>query len=56
MNLVYALREDGNLGRFHRKIHVLNPRQVRNFKKSYPELPKNDPVDVFVIADQLRFV
>ena len=54
-NLVYALREDGNLGRFHRKIHVLNPKQVKNFKKSYPELPKNDPVDAFVIADQLRF-
>jgi hypothetical protein len=54
-NLVYALREDGSLGRFHRKIHVLNPKQVKNFKKSYPELPKNDPVDAFVIADQLRF-
>lgn len=54
-NLVYALREDGNLGRFHRKIHVLNPRQVKNLKKSYPELPKNDPVDSFVIADRLRF-
>ena len=54
-NLVYALRGDGSLGRFHRKIHVLNPKQVKNFKKSYPELPKNDPVDAFVIADQLRF-
>ena len=54
-NLVYALREDGNLGQFHRKIHVLNPKQVKNFKKSYPELPKNDPVGAFVIADQLRF-
>ena len=52
---MYALREDDNLGRFHRKIHVLNPKQVRNFKKSYPELPKNDPVDAFVIAAQLRF-
>jgi len=54
-NLVYALREDSSLGRFRRKIHVLNPKQVKNFKKSYPELPKNDPVDAFVIADQLRF-
>ena len=54
-NLVYALREDGRLGQFHRKIHVLNPKQVKNFKKSYPELPKNDTVDAFVIADQLRF-
>lgn len=54
-NLVMALREDGRLGRFQRKIHVLNPKQVRNFKKSYSDLPKNDWVDAFVIADHLRF-
>ena len=41
-NLVYALREDGSLGRFQRKIHVLNPKQVEKFKEAYPELPKND--------------
>lgn len=44
-NLAYALREDGTLGRFRRKIHVLNPKQVSKFKESYPELPKNDGVD-----------
>lgn len=54
-NLVYALREDGDLGRFQRKIHVLNPKQVKKFKEAYPELPKNDWVDAFVIADHLRF-
>ena len=27
-SLVYALREDGSLGRFQRKIHVLNPKQT----------------------------
>ena len=54
-NLVYALREDGRLGRFQRKIHVLNPKQVKKFKEAYPELPKNDWVDAFVIADHLRF-
>ena len=54
-NLVYALREDGGLGRFQRKIHVLNPRQVKKFKEAYPDLPKNDWVDAFVIADHLRF-
>ena len=54
-SLVYALREDGGLGRFQRKIHVLNPKQVRKFKESYPDLPKNDWVDAFVIADHLRF-
>ena len=54
-SLVYALREDGKLGRYHRKIHVLNPKQVRKFKEAYPDLPKNDYVDAFVIADNLRF-
>ena len=54
-SLVYALREDGRLGRFQRKIHVLNPKQVRKFKEAYPDLPKNDWVDAFVIADHLRF-
>ena len=53
--LVYALREDSALGQFHKKIHVLNPKLVAQFKESYPELPKNDPVDAFVIADKLRF-
>ena len=54
-SLVYALREDGSLGRFQRKIHVLTPKQVRKFKEAYPDLPKNDWVDAFVIADHLRF-
>ena len=54
-SLVYALREDGSLGRFQRKIHVLNPKQVKKFKDSYPDLPKNDWVGAFVIADHLRF-
>ena len=54
-SLVYALREDGRLGRYQRHIHVLNPKQVRKFKDAYPDLPKNDYVDAFVIADHLRF-
>ena len=54
-SLVYALREDGSLGQFHRKIHILNPKQVKKFKEAYPDLPKNDFVDAFVIADHLRF-
>ncbi|HBT65040.1 MAG TPA: IS110 family transposase [Ruminococcaceae bacterium] len=54
-SLVYALREDGGLGQFQRKIHILNPKQVRKFKDAYSDLPKNDFVDAFVIADHLRF-
>lgn len=54
-SLVYALREDGKLGRYQRHIHVLNPKQVRKFRDAYPDPPKNDYVDAFVIADHLRF-
>lgn len=54
-SLVYALREDGRLGRFEHKVHVLNPKQVKSFKGAYSDLPKNDFVDAFVIADHLRF-
>lgn len=54
-NLVYFLREDATLASFNRKIHVLNPKQVKKFKGSYNDLPKNDYVDSFVIADCLRF-
>ena len=39
-SLVYALWEDGGLCRFQRKIHVLNPKQVKKFKEAYPDLPR----------------
>ena len=54
-NLVYFLREDISLVPFNQKIHVLNPKQVNKFKESYNDLPKNDYVDSFIIADCLRF-
>ena len=54
-NLVYFLREDAFLASFDRTIHVLNPKQVKKFKDAYNDLPKNDYVDSFVIADCLRF-
>ena len=54
-HLVHSLWEGGTLGRYQRKIHVLNPKQVSKFKEPYPDLPKNDWVDAFVIADCLRF-
>lgn len=54
-NLVYFPKEDATLASFDRKIHVLNPKQVNKFKESYNDLPKNDYVDAFVIADCLRF-
>lgn len=54
-NLVCFLREDGSLAPFHKRIHVLNPKQVNKFKLAYNDLPKNDYVDSYVIADCLRF-
>ena len=54
-NLMYFLRESGTLGKFDRKVHMLNPKQIKKFKEAYPDLPKNDYIDSFVIADHLRF-
>ena len=54
-NLVCFLREDGSLNPYNKRIHVLNPKQVNKFKQAYNDLPKNDYVDSFVIADCLRF-
>ena len=54
-NLVYFLREDASLVPYNRKIHVLNPKQVSKFKEAYNDLPKNDDVDAFIVADCLRF-
>jgi len=53
-NLVYQLREDGELGAYDRDVYVLNPRQVKAQKDTFNDLPKNDPVDAFVVAEVLR--
>lgn len=52
---MYFLRENAILAPFNKKIHILNPKQVKKFKESYNDLHKNDYVDFFVIADCLRF-
>ena len=49
-NLVYFLREDATLAHFNRKIHVLNPKQVKKFKDAYNDLPKNDYVDAISLS------
>ena len=54
-NLMRFLRESGSLGRFERSLHMLNPKQVKKFRDAYSDLPKNDLVDSYVIADHLRF-
>ena len=54
-NLMYFLRETGKFSGFEKKLHMLNPKQVKKFKDAYSDLPKNDFVDAFIIADHLRF-
>ena len=54
-NLMYFLRETGKFSGFEKKLHMLNPKQVKKFKEAYSDLPKNDRVDAFIIADHLRF-
>ena len=36
------------------KVYCLNPKSVKNYKESYVDLPKNDGIDSFVIADFAR--
>ena len=35
---------------FHTLIYCLNPKIIRNYKKSFIDLGKNDVIDVFVIV------
>lgn len=53
--LVYFLKQEASVNRFDTKIHVLNPTQVNKFKLMYPDLPKTDDIDAWIIAEHLRF-
>ena len=55
MPLLFFLKQDTSLSNIDSAFFVLNPKQVKGFKKAYSDLPKTDPVDAFVIADCLRF-
>lgn len=54
-HLAMFLRETNEIPHKFKSVHVLNAKQVKKFKDSYPEIPKNDAIDAFVIADCLRF-
>jgi len=49
------LQADEFLQKWECKVYVINAKQIRNFKKSYPDTPKTDSVDTLIIADYLRF-
>lgn len=54
-HLVQHLRQDPNLQPYKPIVYTFNPKVVHGFKQAYPELPKTDRVDAWVIADRLRF-
>lgn len=54
-HLAVFLRNDDFLKKWNVKVHILNAKQVRKFKESYPELPKTDDIDTLIISDYLRF-
>jgi transposase len=50
-----TLQQDELLRAWPVELFALNPRLTANFKKSYVDLDKSDPIDAFVIADRLRW-
>jgi len=54
-HLAAYLRNDEFLRKWESAVHVINAKNIKNFKKSYPELPKTDNIDTLIIADFLRF-
>lgn len=46
--------EAPQLAGYSTKVTLINPRRVKDFRRSLGELPKNDRMDAFVIADFLR--
>ncbi|PEK11959.1 IS110 family transposase [Bacillus toyonensis] len=49
------LHNDKELRTYGSQVFMINPKQISNFKKSYPEMDKTDTIDAFVIADYVRF-
>lgn len=49
------LAENSSLAPLQPQIYSFNPKVVANFKKAYVDLPKNDWIDAWVIAERLRF-
>ncbi len=54
-HLFESLRNDPALADASSELFLLNPRLTANFKKSYVDLDKSDPIDAYVIADRLRW-
>jgi transposase len=54
-HLANFLRNNDFLRKWECSVFLINARIIKNFKKSYTELPKTDSIDTLIIADYLRF-
>lgn len=45
---------DKELKQFHCSVYCVNPKIVANYKKSFNEMSKTDPLDALLIADFIR--
>ena len=54
-HLAAYLRNDDFLRKWNCTVYVINAKNIKNFKKSYPDLDKTDDIDTLIIADYLRF-
>ena len=49
-----ALSQDKFLNQWQMNLYPVNPRLVKNFKKTYVDMDHTDTSDAFVVADRLR--
>lgn len=54
-HLQMGLATEQRLVPYNCQVYAFNPKVVANFKEAYGDLPKNDWIDAWVIADRLRF-
>ncbi len=53
-HFLQTLDQDPLLNQWPMKLYPVNPRLTANFRKTYGDQDKDDPIDAFVIADRLR--
>jgi len=53
-HLPFYLSNDQRLKQFNLSIYQINPKVIKNFRKSFTELPKIDAKDSYLIAERLK--
>jgi transposase len=53
-HLPFMLTESEDLKPFEPVIYQINPKIIKNFRKSFNDIPKTDSIDAFLIAERLK--